>query len=252
MTGFNRIHSMLSLRFTDTFEVDKNSIYTVVFGGVIILSLVILVFGKIIKNKLVSFFPSMDHILSEVLQMRLVVSIMIMVVLFMLIYHVIPNRRSSFRSQFPGALIAALGWIFISEAFSILLDRFAGFNFIYGSMASITVLLLWLYWCMNMIFYGAEINYFLENRENYHELVSIMRPRWERQRRAREKELYEFTYKARKRKIGKIFMRNPSSGQFDRTFEEFEHRRKRYLKEIETMTETGGSDHVPTEPPADL
>jgi YihY family inner membrane protein len=102
-------------------------IYTIVFGIVIILSLVLLVFGKIIKNKLVSFFPSMDHILSEVLQMRLVVSVMIMIVIFMLIYHVIPNRRSNFRSQFPGALIAALGWIIISEVFSILLDRFAGY-----------------------------------------------------------------------------------------------------------------------------
>ena len=227
-------------------------IYTIVFGIVIILSLVLLVFGKIIKNKLVSFFPSMDHILSEVLQMRLVVSVMIMIVIFMLIYHVIPNRRSNFRSQFPGALIAALGWIIISEVFSILLDRFAGFNFIYGSMASITVLLLWLYWCMNMIFYGAEINYFLENKENYHELISVMRPRWERQRRAREKDLYEFTYTAQKRKIGKLFLGNQSSGQFDRTFDEFEYRRKKYLKELEDMTETGGNEDVPTQPPADL
>ena len=37
------------------------------------------------------------------------------------------------------------------------------------------ILLLWLHFCMSMVFYGAEINYFLENKKNYHTLIRTFR-----------------------------------------------------------------------------
>ena len=84
----------------------------------------------------------------------------------MIIYKWIPNRVSSFRKQFPGALIATLGWVAVSVGCSIYMDNFTNFSYIYGSMAGIMILLLWLYFCMSMVFYGAEVNYFLENKDN--------------------------------------------------------------------------------------
>lgn len=89
----------------------------------------------------------------------------------MIIYKWIPNRVSSFRKQFPGALIATLGWVAVSVGCSIYMDNFTNFSYIYGSMAGIMILLLWLYFCMSMVFYGAEVNYFLENKDNYHLLI---------------------------------------------------------------------------------
>ena len=195
--------------------------YTLIFGLLIILMLVVWVFGSTIKNRLVQNIPELQHILSEVLSLRLIYTMIIMTVLFMLIYQFIPKRRSFFLAQFPGAFITSCGWMVISWAFSLFVQCFTSFNYLYGSMAGIMLLLLWLYWCMSMVFYGAEINYFLENRQNYHRLISVLRPRWERQRRMREKELWAFTYQTRKRKFFNIFRKGGIAGEFDRNFEDY-------------------------------
>lgn len=107
----------------------------------------------------------------------------------MIIYKWIPNRTSSFRGQFPGALIATLGWVAVSVGCSIYMDNFTNFSYIYGSMAGIMILLLWLYFCMSMVFYGAEVNYFLENKDNYHLLIRTLRPNWRRQQRAQTEKM---------------------------------------------------------------
>ena len=51
------------------------------------------------------------------------------------------------------------------------------------------ILLLWLYFCMSMVFYGAEVNYFLENKDNYHLLIRTLRPNWRRQQRAQTEKM---------------------------------------------------------------
>ena len=96
---------------------------------------------------------------------------------------------SSFRKQFPGALIATLGWVAVSVGCSIYMDNFTNFSYIYGSMAGIMILLLWLYFCMSMGFYGAEVNYFLENKDNYHLLTRTLRPNWRKQQRAQTEKM---------------------------------------------------------------
>ena len=96
---------------------------------------------------------------------------------------------TSFRKQFPGALIATLGWVAVSVGCSIYMDNFTNFSYIYGSMAGIMILLLWLYFCMSMVFYGAEVNYFLENKDNYHLLIRTLRPNWRKQQRAQTEKM---------------------------------------------------------------
>ena len=34
------------------------------------------------------------------------------------------------------------------------------YSYMYGSLTAIVLLLLWLYFCMCILFFGAEINYF--------------------------------------------------------------------------------------------
>lgn len=195
--------------------------YTLIFGLLIILMLVVWVFGSTIKDRLVQNIPELQHLFSEVLSLRLIYTMVIMTLFFMLIYQFIPKRRSAFLAQFPGAFIASCAWMVISWAISLFVQHFTSFNYLYGSMAGVMLLILWLYWCMSMVFYGAEINYFLENRKNYHRLISILRPRWERQRRMREKELWAFTYQTRKRKLFNIFRKKGTAGEFDQTFEDY-------------------------------
>ena len=134
------------------------------------------VFGNSLYSYFLQKFPFVVPILGYFMHKRIIFSLIFLTLLFMIIYKWIPNRVSSFRKQFPGALIATLGWVAVSVGCSIYMDNFTNFSYIYGSMAGIMILLLWLYFCMSMVFYGAEVNYFLENKDNYHLLIRTLRP----------------------------------------------------------------------------
>lgn len=176
--------------------------YTVLFALMISLMLVVWVFGNSLYNYICRKFPFLSGVTGYFLHKRIWFSLLIMTLIFMMIYKWIPNRKSSFKKQLPGALVSTLGWMAVSVGCSIYVDHFSNFSYIYGSMAGIMMMLLWLYFCMSMVFYGAEVNYFLENKKNYHMLIRTLRPNWKQQQRAREEEI-RLKEAAKKKRAGK-------------------------------------------------
>ena len=58
----------------------------------------------------------------------------------------------------PGTIVAALGWVIASALFSFYTSNFASYAKTYGSLATIVVLLLWLYLSALVILFGAEVD----------------------------------------------------------------------------------------------
>ena len=54
-------------------------------------------------------------------------------------------RRGRWVLFTPGAVVATLGWIVVSVGFSFYTANFAHYSKTYGALATIVVLLLWLY-----------------------------------------------------------------------------------------------------------
>ena len=81
----------------------------------------------------------------------------------MLLYLVIPNRKSRLLAELPGAVLTAGGWICFSYLFSFYIDHRQNIAFAYGSLTTLAFSMLWLYFCMYILFVGAEINVFLSN-----------------------------------------------------------------------------------------
>ncbi len=70
-----------------------------------------------------------------------------------------PNReRSRLRWVSPGAVMAALGWLGTSAAFSFYLNHFGHESRTYGAFAGVAALLLWLYLTGLVIMLGAELD----------------------------------------------------------------------------------------------
>ncbi len=65
---------------------------------------------------------------------------------------------------FPGAAFAASGWTLSSCIFSVFVSDFSDMPHIYGSLAAIAVLMLWLYMIMYILLLGAEVNKALARR----------------------------------------------------------------------------------------
>lgn len=162
-------------------------LYTVIFAVMIIAMLVLWVFGNVLYHYICAKIPVLQSVAGYFIHKRVLMTVIVLTLLFMVIYKFVPDRESSFLWQWPGALVAAVGWLGVSFFCSLFMEGFGSFSYVYGSMAGIMILLLWLYFCMSMIFYGAEFNYFLENKKNYHTLVWALRHNKRASQRRREK-----------------------------------------------------------------
>ncbi len=92
---------------------------------------------------------------------RVFITPTVLVIFSLMLYRYLPNRRGRFRDQLPGAMFAAVGWMVISWVFSIYLDVFKGFSNMYGSLTTIVLIMLWMYFCMYCILLGGEMNVLL-------------------------------------------------------------------------------------------
>lgn len=159
-TGLNTIYgcpetrNYLYLRIRATF-------YTVLFVAVIMLLLVMSVFGNSLNILITSHVPAIKPVADKLIEMRMTVTPVVLMGFSLLIYKFLPNRKEWFRKQIPGSIFTAIGWLIISWVFSVYLDVFKGFSNMYGSLTTIVLIMLWLYFCMYCILLGAELNIYL-------------------------------------------------------------------------------------------
>lgn len=66
---------------------------------------------------------------------------------------------------FPGAAFATAGVVLMSTIFSRLIASSARYSLVYGSLASLILLMLWLYMICQAIFLGAALNIALRDRK---------------------------------------------------------------------------------------
>ena len=58
----------------------------------------------------------------------------------------------------PGAVVAMLGWLVVSALFAVYTAHFSSYSKTYGALASIVVLLLWLWLSSLLVLVGAEVD----------------------------------------------------------------------------------------------
>jgi membrane protein len=137
-------------------------VWTVLFVVALIGSLLILVLGNRIQEIVSRYIPFIGRVLQRVMDQRTFFVFLVLFLIFVLLYKVLPNRKASFRSQIPGALFTTAAWSLFSYFFSIYFDLFPNFMNMYGSLATIILVMLWLDICMILVLYGAELNAYFE------------------------------------------------------------------------------------------
>ena len=76
----------------------------------------------------------------------------------MLIYTFVPGGHRRIRDQLPGALFTAVVWFVFSSIFTYYIRTSWKLSYIYGSLTSIILVILWLNVSINVMFLGAGIN----------------------------------------------------------------------------------------------
>lgn len=160
-SGLNTMNGKLETRNYIFLRI-RAAFYTVLLIVAVVLSLVVLGFGNSISFLVNEYIPVFQYITDFIIEIRTVAALLIVVTLSVSIYRFLPNHKVKLRYQLPGAIFTAFGWAFASFLFSVYMDIFKGFSSMYGSLTTIILIMLWLYFCMYVLLIGGEINLFVE------------------------------------------------------------------------------------------
>lgn len=154
--GVNETRNLLVRRFWAV-------VYTLVFMLSIVAALVLLVFGNSIQGILAGYVPFLAQATDLLFQLRSLIMLGGLSLVFTVLFRTLPNdkgitdHKPTLKNQFPGAFLCAVFWYLLSAAFSVYLDYFNGFS-MYGSLTTIVLVMLWLYFGMYIMMLCAEIN----------------------------------------------------------------------------------------------
>ena len=77
--------------------------------------------------------------------------------IFTLIYMVVPNKKVSIKHSAAGALIAAIFFTLGKQAFAWYITTFPSYQLIYGAMATLPIMLLWIQISWTVVLFGAQL-----------------------------------------------------------------------------------------------
>ena len=161
----NGLNSIYRLRENRNFFLLRlrASLYMLLLVAAVILALGVLVLGMRFQNFLKTVFPILEShdLITTILIVALV--LIVMTLIFNALYVFLPNRKRKFRSQSYGAVFTTISWLVFSYFFNVYLRYAKNLSIIYGGLLTVMVAMIWLYWCLYLFFFGAEINAWKEN-----------------------------------------------------------------------------------------
>lgn len=155
-TVFNFKNSPLYKRYTKSMFI--MILIIVLFAFILIVPL----FGKSIVNFLIKYFSFFEknknlvNVIYTILQLP--VSLFIMFFLIKLIYIIAPDGKIKSKYVNVGALFTTVSWLLSTVIFSFYLNHIARFDLVYGNIANIAILLIWLYVISFVFVVGICIN----------------------------------------------------------------------------------------------
>lgn len=129
---------------------------TLIFIAMIVAVVALLLFGDFISRIIGGWFEKAFP------DLRTPLFIAAMTVIFTAVYSSVAKRSTYIRHavllHVPGALFSSAGWILFSFFYSYYIDHFPRASTIYGSLAAVCLIMLWLYFCMMILMLGAVVN----------------------------------------------------------------------------------------------
>ena len=163
MRGLNGVYEINETRNYFFLRV-ISAFYTLIFAIMLIATMVLFVFGNRLYYWIERKLPILMDTALVVISLRTILGLITLIIFFLIIYVFIPNRKAKMMSELPGAMLCAAGWMGFSYAYSYYIDNFSNYASMYGSLTAIVLFMLWMYFCMYLLFLGAEFNLLFENK----------------------------------------------------------------------------------------
>lgn len=150
--------------------------YSLIFALFIIAVLGIMVFGNQLHDTILVNWRWFGRIV----YFRSIIVGITLFLFFSLLYYFMPNmkllnKQWRLAGHMPGAFLAAVFWMVFSYVFSFYVKSYSNYATFYGTMTTIALIMVWLYFCMYMMFIGAFFNHLLYlNRKKKKERLGRM------------------------------------------------------------------------------
>lgn len=172
--GFNNIYNIRETRNYFVLRL-RSSVYTFFLLIAVVFAMMLIVFSEQRLEFLGENFPVIKMMTDGLKEIRFVLVFIVEFLMFIIIYKLMPNRKGSLFLQIPGALFAATGWSGFSYFFSAYVDKFSNMSYMYGSLTTVIVFMLWIYFLMYILLLGAGINACVEKYPQWRKWDKYMR-----------------------------------------------------------------------------
>ncbi len=158
----------LEIAFNRIWVIDRNRSYVWrrLYGlGITILVLLILILSLLLSGlytyirhfKLPGLSIAPDRIPILWSLVGTLTPLVLSVLMFSILYKLVPHRRTSWKASLSGGLFAGLCWEIAKYLFTFYLVHFNSYAKLYGSLGSLFILLFWVYYSSTILLVGAEI-----------------------------------------------------------------------------------------------
>ena len=145
----------------------RTLLFTIWMIFVIGLTLALVVVGRRALYFLSGFLPLSETFISVWGYLRFIILGLVMAISLGILYQLALGQRRPLREVLPGVGSSLAAWLLLSMAFSYYVENMARYAQLYGSIATIVAVLLWLYMSGQVLILGAELSASLIHRKKH-------------------------------------------------------------------------------------
>src|SRR5215470_17029793 len=146
------------------------------FGIVIVFSFNVLVFGEKLAGIAEVNFQLSFPLQAWIATLNLPFTFVALVLLALVLYLFTPENYLTWRQALPGAIFFSVGWIIATKLFQLYVARYDRYNPTYLALASIVVLLTWMYLTCLLLLLGGKLNAILRREGEKMRMVASAAP----------------------------------------------------------------------------
>lgn len=136
---------------------------TLAMSFFILLAGILLFFGDELNRFIVGFAPGRSILIGWIMKgiytlIRWGLIFSILNLGLQIVYYTLPATRLPWRFFSPGSILTTTGWLLGSLVFTRYINYFADYQRLYGSLASLIILMFWFYYSSLFLLLGGEID----------------------------------------------------------------------------------------------
>ena len=136
---------------------------TVLLSIILIIAISSIIFGKAVINYLTEYELISNNAGELILYGKWLIILLILFTGISILFHLGPSIKYKWKLFTPGSIIATVGIIITSIGFNFYINNFSQYNKIYGSIGTLMIILIWMYFNSIILLTGFELNASISN-----------------------------------------------------------------------------------------